>query len=378
MKNLKPIAFIIVVLVLTAVTSYPQRKFNGVVTKVLDGKTCVIAVPGGEITAVLQYVEIPEPEQQLRDTVKDHLTRLVLDKPVEFLPRTVLRDRTVGQLLSNGVDVSQQMLRDGAAWLQPIEDSGQDALENAEYKDNQAQARSEKRGIWGVENLLSPWEYRAEQQRIAEQRQRDEIERIRREAAAVRPGTRITPNRTTSSVSYFSESTDLFTDPFEIDKYDSATGFGGLRSRYDPMRNVTRVSTPTMVLDMPSKGWITKLNARFYFFHEGQVADTPRQIFAIILASISEVPRFSKSTRVTVYADGRAYDLGKAMYFSARNPAPDSKGETSEALFCRVTKAQLAKFAGARSVTIQVGSYRGAIPAQSAELIRNLYNSTTN
>lgn len=378
MKNLKPIAFIIVVLVLTAVTSYPQSKFQGFVTKVLDGKTCVIAVPGGEITAVLQYVEIPEPEQKLRDTVKDHLTRLVLDKPVEFLPRTVMRDRTVGQIIVNGVDVSQQMLRDGAVWLMPIDSSGQDALQNAEYKDNETQARSEKRGVWGVENLLAPWEFRAEQRRLAEQRQRDEIERVRREAAAVRPGARNVPRSIVSSSSYLSEGTDLFVDPFEANRYDTATGYGGLRTNYDPLRNITRVNTPTMVLEMPSKGWVTKLNARFYFFHRGQVADTPEKIYAIGVAGVSYSKKFSQATKLIVYADGRAYDLGKAFYFNGKNTEPDSKGELAEVVFYRISQAQLAKFASARSITLQVGSYRGAIPSQSGEYIRNLYNSTAN
>src|SRR5690606_17613651 len=108
--------FIVIVLILTAISAYPQRKFGGRVVEVIDGKTCVIELAAGRVTAVLQYIEVPEQEQPLYQEVKDHLQKLVLEKQVEFLPRIVMKDRTVGQLLVKGVDISQQMLRDGAAW----------------------------------------------------------------------------------------------------------------------------------------------------------------------------------------------------------------------------------------------------------------------
>src|SRR5690349_1615860 len=120
-ENWKPVVFIVVVLVLTAISAYPQRKFTGRVVEVTDGKTCVIQLPAGRLTAVLQYIEIPEPEQPMYSEVKAHLEKLVLDKTVEFLPRGVMKDRTIGQLMVKSVDVSQQMLRDGAAWYSVAE-----------------------------------------------------------------------------------------------------------------------------------------------------------------------------------------------------------------------------------------------------------------
>src|SRR5262249_4757875 len=156
-KNWKPILFIVVVLILTAISAYPQRKFGGRVVEVLDGKTCVIQLQAGKLTAVLQYIEIPDPEQPLHQTSQEHLQALILDKVVEFLPRGVMKDRTIGQLLIKGVDVSQQMLRDGAAWYSIPEKSGQDEEESLIYQDNETQAKAEKRGIWGVANLKPVW-----------------------------------------------------------------------------------------------------------------------------------------------------------------------------------------------------------------------------
>ena len=54
------------------------------------------------------------------------------------------------------------MLRDGAAWYALPEKSAQDKTEGEEYLSIEAQARTEKRGVWGVENLKAAWEFRAE------------------------------------------------------------------------------------------------------------------------------------------------------------------------------------------------------------------------
>jgi hypothetical protein len=179
-------------------------------------------------------------------------------------------------------------------------------------------------------------------------------------------------------MSYFSADTDLFVDPFEEDKYDKSIGYGGLRSRFDSKRNMTTVSTPTIILDMPTSGWMTKLNARFYFFHEGPYANNDRKLYAIGLVGVSKSRKLSNATRLTVYADGRAYDLGKAMYFSSKVEGPDANGEVAEATFYKITDAQIAKFAAAKTLKIQLGGYRGAIASESYEYIRNLYNSTSN
>ena len=161
-ENIKPFIFIVIVLFLTAISAYPQRKFAGRVVEVVDGKTCVVELPSGKLTVVLQYIEVPDPEQPLHDTVKAHLTNLVLDKKIELMPLGVIKNRTIGRLYVKGVDVSQQMLRDGAAWYSVAERSGQDEDESLVYQDNENQARSEKRGVWGVADLKPVWEYRAE------------------------------------------------------------------------------------------------------------------------------------------------------------------------------------------------------------------------
>jgi len=63
-----------------------------------------------------------------------------------------------------GVDLSSQLIRDGAAWHEPATTSGQTPHEAAEYANNQQLAKAEKRGVWSISNLKTPWEIRSERQ----------------------------------------------------------------------------------------------------------------------------------------------------------------------------------------------------------------------
>ena len=164
-ENLKPVIFILIVLILTVVTVYPQNKFGGRVVEVVNGKTAVIQLSTeNKVTVILQFIEVPEAEQPLHQTVKEHLGALLLGKTVLFMPRRIVKEGSVGQIVAGGVDISRQMLRDGAAWYALPEKSAQDAAESEMYQTIEAQAKAEKRGVWGIENLKPAWEFRAERE----------------------------------------------------------------------------------------------------------------------------------------------------------------------------------------------------------------------
>src|SRR5215213_653969 len=178
MKHPRLILLIIFTLIFS-VSAFAQRRFSGTVIDVLDGKTVVLELQAGKkLTFELQYIEIPEPEQQLHQMVREHLQQMVYGKQVEFLPRGFTETRTIGQLLVGGVDVSQQMLRDGAAWHVLPEVSGQDETQRDTYQTNEAQAKAEKRGIWAIENLQPAWEFRAQKEEIRQQQRITEYEKV--------------------------------------------------------------------------------------------------------------------------------------------------------------------------------------------------------
>ena len=137
---------------------------SGKVVEVMDGKTLVLETSAGRINAQLQYVEVPAEGQPLFGLTKDHLSKLTVGKTVELKPIRMFEGKTIGPLTLDGVDLSLQMIRDGAAWHEPKEASGQPQDEAADYAANQALARNEKRGVWSGAILKTPWEIRAEQE----------------------------------------------------------------------------------------------------------------------------------------------------------------------------------------------------------------------
>lgn len=150
-----------ILIALLGISASAQMTVSGEVIEVVDGKTAIIAISTGKVKAELQYIEVPENGQQLHDTVTQHLRSKILGKIVEYRAQTILLDRTIGRMLLNGVDVSQQMLRDGAAWHISAATSGQESTERSNYASTEADARNEKLGVWSIPELRPAWEFRA-------------------------------------------------------------------------------------------------------------------------------------------------------------------------------------------------------------------------
>jgi endonuclease YncB( thermonuclease family) len=181
MKSIKAISIVLVILFFS-LTAFSQLKLNGKVIEVIDGKTAVVQIgTSGNLRVVLQYVEIPEPEQPLHSIVKNHLEKLLLGKNALVIPRGVVESSTVAQVFVGGVDVSQQMIRDGAAWFALPEKTEKSGSEIEVYLSNEAQARSEKRGVWSIEGLKPAWQFRAEKRERERAEELAELEEIKKQ-----------------------------------------------------------------------------------------------------------------------------------------------------------------------------------------------------
>ena len=137
-------------LVLLFVPCFGQLSNGGEVVDVVDGRTMIVATGGGRVKVELQFIEVPEAGEQFYDAVKGHLRRMLVGKAVEFKPREILSGRVIGRVFLNNVDVSQQMLRDGAAHHVPRERSRQDKNQFDAYASTEALAKTEKRGVWSI------------------------------------------------------------------------------------------------------------------------------------------------------------------------------------------------------------------------------------
>ena len=111
----------------------------------------------GKLKVVLQNIETPEPEQPLYGVIKEHLEKFLLGKTAVVFPKVIVNSSTVAQVFVGDVDVSQQMLRDGAAWYKADKKTAESEI----YLSNETQAKAEKRGVWGIAGLKPAWEFRA-------------------------------------------------------------------------------------------------------------------------------------------------------------------------------------------------------------------------
>lgn len=366
-ENIKPFVFVMIVLILTAITAHSQRKFSGMVTEVLDGKTCVIKLQSGQVTAVLQYIEIPEPDQPMRDVVRTHFEKLVLNKQVEFLPRIVMRDRTVGQLLVKNVDVSQQMLRDGAAWYAIPEKSGQDETQSLLYLDNETQARGEKRGVWSVANLKPSWEHRAEAEEKRLQEAKLAAENARNEAFVAemqRQKKRAAPQKkqfNTEAMMWASTNEEIKLPP-------NVTNIGGLWVSNDPSGKYGVVFTPLQRIELIGKS-LPKIGFGLGHIFINDVTLGSEEVCVLGVETETEKFVFLTNSNLTLTLDNQKINLGKA-----RRVAGKTDFGVRETLYYLVKRPMLEKVLKAENISVKVGNYEGKVTADAQQVLKNMRN----
>lgn len=370
-ENLKPTVFIVIVLLLLAVSAYPQRRFGGKVVEIVDGKTAVIQVPtGGRVTVVLQFIEIPESEQPLAQTVKEHLEKLILGKTVEFLPRRLLTQASVGQIFLEGVDVSQQMLRDGAAWYALPEKSGQEARESELYMTTEAQAKTEKRGVWSVENIKPAWEFRADKQTLA----RDSA-KAKMEMAALQ-NTLMTPKQSISAPVKPKvkpvQTLDMWSNVSNSSRANETSDGNGLLTGTVPNAGVGYVMTAGNFFDFASANSRAKVESRsLYIYSSGENINGSG--FVIGFLAQSEKTSFADANNLTITADKQKLNFGKAYRLFQQTPYG-----VQEMLMYKTDAKTLSKIANAKSLDVNLGNYTGKLNDDYQMRIKNLLAVTVN
>lgn len=371
MKNIKPIAFIVAALTLLFVSAYPQQKLGGRVVEVLDGRTVAIELySGGRLTAELQYIEVPEPEQQLHQTVKEHLQVLVLGKAVEFRPLRLIKARTVGQLFLKKIDVSQQMIRDGAAWYAAREKSGQEAAESEIYLNNEKLAKTERRGIWSVKNLKPAWEMRAE----AEENRKRQEQITRESAAKAMVAARKMPGKQPQKPAVrrqMSSEAQMWAGAPDQEMPENVMNVGGLMIGYNPVTKIGIVATPFSKLTFADKNGDQAATIGIAYLYRDSEIKGRENVYLVGIESKSRDFKFLKFNELTVTADNQKIVVGKAKRTERR-----SGDEVEELLFYRIKRNVIAKIAGAKNVSVKVGTYSGKINSDVQMLLSNLLKAS--
>lgn len=366
MKNLKSF-FLIALTLIFANTAFAQSRVNGKIVEIVDGKTVVIQMQNrSRIIAELQYIEVPETGQPLNQIAIEHLRGLVLDKVIEFRARGLRQTTTIGQIFLKGVDISQQMIRDGAAWYAAPQKSGQDAAESEIYQTNETQAKTEKRGIWAIENLKPSWQIRAEaeENRLrAEKAAQEAVARMTTEAAAAQPVKLVKPK---ARPQMSSESQLWTTSDTSREMPENIQNVGGLMVGYNAQTKIGIVASPMLKLQIPDTGVFNSFGIGIAYLYQDQEGKSRQGVYLVGVESDSNDFRFLKSNDLIVTADNQKIVIGKAKRGSRQNGML-----VKETLIYTVKRSVITKIIRAKSVTIKVGNHSTQIGPDIQTMLEN-------
>lgn len=328
MKELKFSLFTAIVIALSISVASSQHRTAGEVVEVLDGKTVVVAVPTGRVNVELQYIDVPEDGQPLHAAMKDHLKALLVGKAVELQTKGFSREKLTGKLLLNGVDVSQQMLRDGAAWHLAFERSGQNRTEFVAYAESETLAKLEKRGVWSVNGLEPAWEYREKKQ------------------------ARLIPAKTTTAVLSESKQTAKFkkywSDTNPRMKAPSLVSHG-----FHAPTQTGFLATPLLgVKNGPDQPLSQKTAVQIHYYYTERANKGRTGYFLLSVVSIADDWRFKGPSTMVLDVDGKKFTIGK--------PTKESdKGESQqvEKLVYQLDAAMVERIANGGEVALKISDY---------------------
>ncbi|HSE20401.1 MAG TPA: thermonuclease family protein, partial [Pyrinomonadaceae bacterium] len=133
--------------------------FVGKVIEVNEGDVITVSNMNRPVKVRLLGVDAPELTQAFGDVAKQHLKDLVFDKIVMVQYAGYTKSYALmARVLLDDRDICAQMVRDGAAWFDPKSQLLNPA-DGEIYLQSQVAAQNERRGLWQVENPVSPWDF---------------------------------------------------------------------------------------------------------------------------------------------------------------------------------------------------------------------------
>ena len=141
----------------------------------LEGR--VVAVADGDTITVLDDshmqwrirllgIDAPERGQAFGGKSRESLSSLVFGREVlvEFYKKDRY-GRTVGKVTVNGIDANLAQVHAGMAWHYKKYQNDQSVADRSAYADAEAQARSQRLGLWSTQETVAPWVWREQQRR---------------------------------------------------------------------------------------------------------------------------------------------------------------------------------------------------------------------
>jgi endonuclease YncB( thermonuclease family) len=133
--------------------------WQGYVVQVLDGDSLRVK-RGSEIIEIRLYgVDCPEWGQEYGNKAKRYTKKKIYRKKVNVEPKDIDRyGRVVALVGSAGNLINKDLVRDGRAWVYTRYCREQPFC--MELEQLQVKAQKEKKGLWGTDNPVSPWQWK--------------------------------------------------------------------------------------------------------------------------------------------------------------------------------------------------------------------------
>ena len=340
--------------------SFSQGGLSGQVTEVIDGRTVAIDVSGTRLTLVLQLIEVPESGQQLSKEVTEHLRGLLIGKTVEFKVRSMVNDKAIGAVFLKGVDVGQQMLRDGGAWLVPPEQADADAPERESYRSAETQARADKLGVWSIAGLKPPWDYLAENGN----RQPGPSDKYRynsvSEPAPGRPRNSKASSGTEADLSRWAD----------IMNADASSQSDRLIRRHFDDSGVSMIATNATPIELSTGKQKQKLIVRAIYGSRA-LPQSKEELFVMAFEISVKASRLSQEMAGSIAADGKTFTFAPARHFVDQRTVV-----SKEMLFYPITREALTAIASARKSVVTIGSFTGPLDVVSQSLMLQLLDAS--
>jgi endonuclease YncB( thermonuclease family) len=269
---------------------------------------------------------------------------MLVGKVVEFKPRGILPDSVIGRVLLNNIDVSQQLLRDGAARHVAKELTGQVKNEFDVYASLETAAKTEKRGVWALASITTT---------RAENVNADPPRPVL--AAVSRRGSSPVP-----AVPDASQLLESWVTSLPLDR-KAATS---LKTHTDPIRPYTSISTPHAVLEFASEGGKQTVECRAIYAVAGSLRGRGEPLFLL-------------GFRPTLKENDPLKGAGSMTVVVERYVVPLTPVEGAiEMRYYRISKAFLMRIANTRTVELQLDGSKAALSEEAKEFFKQLLSAS--
>lgn len=172
MKRIPKSQMLLMALLFTLFMPSLCSAWHGKVVTVLDGDSIKVMHNGRAEEVRLYGIDSPEKDQASGQKAKELTRALIAGRKVEVETKDVdSYGRTVGLVSVDGVNLNEQLVRNGYAWVYP---HFCDESFCTQWSLFEAEARKQKKGIWNEPGIIPPWQWRYQhEQRTAVERHQD-------------------------------------------------------------------------------------------------------------------------------------------------------------------------------------------------------------